>query len=76
MLQDELEREDLSAEDRRILIEQLMETGEKEFEKDTENKQFLDGLFNKALMGVGGLVAASLVFVGGKIVLQRGNDSA
>lgn len=76
MLQDELEREDLSAEDRRILIEQLMETGEKEFEKDTENKQFLDGLFNKALMGVGGLVAASLVFVGGKVVLQRGNDSA
>ncbi|MFE9185345.1 hypothetical protein ACFYMB_18705 [Micromonospora haikouensis] len=72
VLKGQLEREDLSADDRRFLIEQLMETGEKESERDTENKQFLDGLFQKVLVGAGAVVAAGLVFVGGKIMVERG----
>jgi hypothetical protein len=75
-LKAELERDDLSAEDRRILIEQLMRTGDKVFEKDTENKQLLDGLFKKALLVTGAVVASGFVFVGGKVMIGRGGDSA
>jgi hypothetical protein len=76
ILQHELEREGLSAEDRRFLIEQVIRTGDKEFEKDTENKQFLGGSLDKVLVGAGGALAAGLVFVGARIMFGRGNSAA
>lgn len=70
----ELRREDLSEEDRRFLIGKIMETGEREFEKDSENKRFLDGLFNKAMLAGAGAIMAALVFVGAKVALERGRS--
>ncbi|MEV4345001.1 hypothetical protein AB0J83_11040 [Actinoplanes sp. NPDC049596] len=78
-LKEELKRDDLSAEDRRIIHDKLMETGQRESEKDTENKRFLDGQLNKVLAGAGAAIAAGLVFVGAKVAIEHGiagKDSA
>jgi hypothetical protein len=64
----------LSFEEKKIILELIMETGEKEFEKDTENKKFLDGLFNKVAIGAGTAILTAIVFVGGKVLLQNGNN--
>ncbi|MFD7311036.1 hypothetical protein [Promicromonospora sp. NPDC059942] len=74
-LKNELNKDDLSSEDRRSLTELLMETGNREFAKDSENKRFLDGLMSKATVATGAAVLASVVFVGGKVMLQRGEES-
>lgn len=71
-LKSELDKDDLSPEDRQRLTELLMETGNKEFAKDSENKRFLDGLMNKATLATGATVLASLVFVGAKVMVERG----
>ncbi len=74
ILKGELNQENLSFEEKKIILELIMKTGEKEFEKDAENKKFLDGLFNKVAIGAGTAILTAVVFVGGKVLLQRGND--
>ena len=74
ILKGELNQDNLSPEEKKSILELIMETGKKEFEKDTENKQFLDGLFKKAALGVGTVILSAIVFVGGKVLLQRGKD--
>jgi hypothetical protein len=71
ILKGELDRDDLSPEDRRFLVESVLKTVDKELEKDSENKRFLDGIFNKRAALAAGAIAAGLVFVGGKIALER-----
>lgn len=71
LLEGELSREDLSEEDRRFIIGRIMETGDREFEKDSENKRFLDGLFNKAIFAGAAAIVAALVFVGAKVAFER-----
>lgn len=70
----ELNQDNLTSEEKIRLWELIMETGNKESEKDTENKQFLDGLFKKVAVGVGTAILTAVVFVGGKVLLQRGDD--
>lgn len=74
ILKGELNQDNLSPEEKRNLFALIMETGKKEFEKDTENKKFLDGLFNKVVVGAGAVILTAIVFVGGKVLLQRGKD--
>jgi len=52
------------------LIEQIQDTGRQEFSKDSENKQFLDGVLNKVFAGAGGALVAGLIFVGAKAVVD------
>lgn len=66
ILKGELSQEDLSWEQKRYIIEQIQETGRLEYLKDSENKQFLDGLFKHVVVGAGIALAAGIVFVGGK----------
>lgn len=70
----ELEREGLSWEEKKYLIEKIMETGNLQFQKDTENKEFLDGLFKKVLLGTAAALALGVAFVGGRVMVE-GNDS-
>ncbi len=74
VLKGELNQNNLSPDDKKFILELIMITGNKEFEKDTENKKFLDGLFNKVAVGVGSAILTAVVFVGGKVLLQRGKD--
>lgn len=73
VLTHELRRDDLSAEDRMIIIEMIMNTANREFEKDSENKRFLDTLFGKAALAGGTAIALGIVVLGGRVL--RGNDS-
>lgn len=75
-LKGELDKEDLSPEDRKFILESLMETADKESQKDSENKRFLNELFSKTAIAAGAVVAAGLVFVGGKVMLERRDDDA
>lgn len=72
ILKDELGRnDDYSPEERIHILNMIMETGEKESKKDSENKEFLFGLFKTAGKIAGGIaggviVVAALIFVGSK----------
>jgi hypothetical protein len=68
VLKGELDRDGLTEEQRRYLVEQTMETGRMAFQKDTESKQYLDGLLNKVLVGVGAALVLGVAFVGGKLM--------
>ena len=72
ILKGELSKEDLTPEERKHILELIVETGNREFEKDTENKQFLEGMFKKAAMTVVGAIALGVVFVGGKALVESG----
>lgn len=71
ILRGELDKGDLDWEQRKFLIEQIQETGRQQFSKDSENKRFLDGLFGKVVLGVGGALVLGLVFVGGKVIAEN-----
>lgn len=74
ILKGELKHENISSEEKKYILELIMETGKKEAEKDSENKQFLGGLFQSAAVGVGAVLLSAVVFVGGKFLLQNGKD--
>lgn len=76
ILKNELDNPNLTPEERRLLIEDVKETADKEFAKDSENKAFVDSLLTKALAGSTLVVVAAIVFVGGKVVLERGGGSS
>lgn len=76
ILRGELDQENLSPEERRFILEAIVRTADKESEKDTENKRFLDDLFKKSAVAAGAVIAAGLVFVGGKVMLERGDSDA
>jgi len=76
VLKGELDQENLSPEDRRFILESIIETADKESDKDTENKRFLEDLFSKGAIAAGAVVVAGLVFVGGKIMLERGDSDS
>lgn len=70
ILRGQLDKDDLSSEERMRILELIMDTGNREFAKDSENKQFLDSLFTKAALTVGAVVALGVVFVGGRTMLD------
>lgn len=53
MLQGELDKENVSSEDKRFLVENYMETTRLAVSKDSENKKFLDTMFGKVVAGAG-----------------------
>lgn len=73
ILKEQLDKDDLSWEEKKFLIEKIQETGRLEFEKDSENKRFLDGMFKKVLVGAGAALALGVAFVGGR-VMAEGKD--
>lgn len=75
ILKGQLSKDDLSFEEWKYLIEQIQETGRQEFQKDSENKRFLDGVLGKALLGAGGALAAGLVFIGAKVIADGKSSS-
>lgn len=74
VLKGQLEKDDLSWEERKFLIEQIQETGRQQFQKDTESKKFLDSLFGRVVVGAGVVVAGALVFVGAKVIAENGQE--
>lgn len=74
ILKDELNQKDISPETRMFILEQIIETGSKESEKDTENKAFLANIFNRSTYATVGVLVLTIIFVGGKFIVQKGKD--
>lgn len=74
LIKGELDREELSEEHSRFLIGAAMDTAKMESEKDTENKQFHDGLLKTVGAVAGVAVLTAVVLVGGKIMISRGGS--
>jgi hypothetical protein len=70
MFQGELDKE-LTPDERMRVFEHMDKIGDRAFEKDSENKRFLNGLFDKASIVSVVTVVAGVVFVGGKVLLQN-----
>lgn len=70
ILKRELDKNNLSWEEKKFIIEQIQETGRMEFQKDSENKQFLYGIFKKVAVGAGAALALGVAFVGGKVMAE------
>ncbi len=67
ILRGQLEVEDLPWEQRKYILDLLMDTGKLEYAKDTENKQFVREMYSIMGAAVGGALLLAVVFVGGKV---------
>ncbi|MFD9541405.1 hypothetical protein [Streptomyces sp. NPDC060022] len=74
ILKGELNKDGLSWEEKKFLIEQIQETARLQFQKDSENKQFLDGALKKVLVGATAALALSVAFVGGRVMAEAKDD--
>ncbi|MEF2526294.1 MULTISPECIES: hypothetical protein [Streptomyces] len=74
-LRSELDKGDLTWEQRLRIIEKMQEAVREEAQKDSENKRFLDGALKKVLVLGTAAVALGVAFVGGR-VMASGNDSS
>ncbi|CDR12707.1 hypothetical protein [Streptomyces iranensis] len=70
ILKGELGKDDLGREEKKFLIEQIQETARMQSQKDSENKQFLDGALKKVLVGATAAVALGVAFVGGRVMAE------
>lgn len=73
ILEGELDR-DLDWDQRKFILEKLMETADREFEKDSENKNFIETTFGKVVTGVGGVAVAAAFVLGGWAVARSSED--
>ncbi|MFH9967666.1 hypothetical protein ACH4PR_40945 [Streptomyces mirabilis] len=74
ILKGELHKDNLSWEEKKFLIELIQETARMQFQKDSENKQLLDGALKKVLIGAAGALALSVAFVGGRVMAEAKDD--
>jgi len=76
ILKEQLSDDDISWEERKYILDMIMETAKLEDAKDTENKNFLKDIFQKGAIAVGGLVALGVVFVGGRLLAENQSDDS
>lgn len=73
-LKKELDRENLTGDERRHVLELLMETARQETKKDAENKRFLAELMRYAGAAAVGFVTVGIVFLGGRVIGETGGS--
>ncbi len=73
-LRNELDKGDLTWEQRWKIIEKMQEAVREESQKDSENKRFLDGALKKVLVLGGAAVALGVAFVGGRVMAEGKDD--
>ncbi|WP_405908991.1 hypothetical protein OG742_32260 [Streptomyces sp. NBC_00828] len=69
-LKNELDKGDLTWEQKRELIEKMQEAVREESQKDSENKRFLDGALKKVMVLGGAALALGVAFVGGRVMAE------
>ena len=69
-IRNELDKGDLTWEQKRELIEKMQEAVREESQKDSENKRFLDGALKKVLVLGSAAVALGVAFVGGRVMAE------
>ncbi|WP_234532931.1 hypothetical protein [Streptomyces shenzhenensis] len=73
-LKRELDKDDLTWEQKRELIEKMQEAVREESQKDSENKNFLDGALKKVMLVGGAALALGVAFVGGRVMAESKDD--
>jgi len=74
ILKGQLDDPELAAEQKREILDLIMETARQESAKDTENKQFLKELTKYATGAVVGIIVLGVVYVGGRFGLEQASD--
>lgn len=74
ILEGQLEKDEISFEEKKYIIDKLLECIDKELQMDNENKKFLADMVNKRLTAAALVLVAAVVFVGGKVLLEKDND--
>lgn len=69
-LQKELDKDDLSFEEKKYIIEQMKDMADKVDKKDSENKKWIGGMAAMAGMVVVGVVASLASALGGNIHVE------
>ncbi|MEU9379752.1 hypothetical protein AB0D38_01545 [Streptomyces sp. NPDC048279] len=70
IIKNELDKGDLTGEQRIRLIEKMQEAVREESLKDSENKRFLDGALKKVAVLGGAALALGVAFVGGRVMAE------
>ncbi|MFJ8049255.1 hypothetical protein [Streptomyces luteogriseus] len=70
ILRSEINRDDLSREERVEILKQIQENSKMAFQNDSENKKFLSGALNKKLGFVFAVAALAVAFVGGRVAIE------
>ena len=73
-LQKELEKEKLTFEERKYIIEQMKDIADTVYKKDTENKKFILNMVTIAGMVVGGTIVTLASVLGGSTQVTTDND--
>lgn len=71
ILKGQLSEPDLTWEQKKEILDLIMETARLESAKDSENKQFLKDLAKYAMLGIGGALLTAIVFVGGRFGAEQ-----
>ncbi|REE02276.1 hypothetical protein [Citricoccus muralis] len=71
----ELDRPELTFDQRRELTDQLMELARMAYQKDSENKKFILELARTATLGIGALVGVGAAILGAKAVLEQKDNT-
>lgn len=74
ILEGELNKENLSGEEKANILSMLIATAERQAEKDTESKKFLREIFTASVSVVGIVVVAGLAFIGAKAAFETNNS--
>jgi hypothetical protein len=71
ILKGQLGDEDLTWEQKKEILDLIVETARQESAKDSENKTFLKGLNRDMFTAIGSVVLLGVLFVGGKFLVER-----
>ena len=71
ILKRELEKDDLTWEQKKHILDLIMETLKLESAKDSENKRFLDSLFGKVTLVTAAAIAVGATVLGGRVLAQH-----
>lgn len=74
ILQGELDKPDLTFEEKQYFVEQIQRTADQESAKDSENKRFLDSILKKVFLGTGVAVLAAAAVLGAKATIESKDD--
>jgi hypothetical protein len=67
----ELSKNDLTFEERKFIMEQLMGIAELYNKMDERSKEFFDTIFGKVLIGLGSVLGVVVLLVGGKFIVDK-----
>lgn len=73
-LNEQLKNENLTFEEKQIVIDKMIELAKMKADKDTENKYFISDILGKAMVGVGVVVAAVATVLGAQTQMGK-NES-